>query len=322
MNPGVDDWPGQFLAGIERAAQHWLARLREHPMLAPAVWAADGGHALRALTWCADCGRYNELAADLAVALAQNMMQRGHWHEWETLLRRVFDRVGPALDPDRLWELTHVLGQPLLRLHRFAEAIALAERNYQLAAARGDLGRRQAALSRLAEIHLMAEAFDRALPYAEAATALAAARGDPVGEADGLIGAARALMELGDLPEAERRLARALALTTATGSLAFQAKTHIFLGHAARLAGDWAAALAQFRAALPLVSAIGDAVGVGTVLSNIGWALTYLGGWEEGAAALTEAIRLLARHGNTPAEAVARQRLAELRQRAAENRAG
>jgi hypothetical protein len=65
------------------------------------------------------------------------------------------------------------------------------------------------------------------------------------------------------------------------------------------------------------VAACNDAVGVGTVLSNIGWALSHLGGWEEGAAALEEAIRLLARHGNAPAEATARQRLAELRRRAA-----
>jgi tetratricopeptide (TPR) repeat protein len=316
MNEDAADWPELFLAGIERAARHRLALLRERPLLAAQVSGSSSGHAFRALTWCADCGRYNELAADLAVALTRNVMRLGHWHEWEIVLRRVLARTGPALDDDRLWELTHALGHLLFRLHCFEESIVLTERNYQLAVARGDLARQQAALIRLAEIHLNAEHFDQALRYAEGATELALALGDLIGEADGLINAARALMELGDLPEAERRLAQALVRATAAGAPAYLAKTHIFLGHAARLRGDWAAALAQFRQALPMVAAINDAVGVGTILSNIGWALTHLREWEEGAAALEEAIRLLARHGNAPAEAVARQRLAELRRRA------
>lgn len=317
MNPPSNDWQTLFLTGVERTARHWLSFFRDRPVMVTETWTHSSGHAFRALTWCADCGRYDELAADLAMALFGNVMRLGYWHEWEITLRHVIARTAPALDAGRQWDLNQALSYLLLRLHRFEESCTIAEQNYQVALTRGDGARQQLAQMHLTEGYLNAEAFAQALHWAEKVTALAIARSNPIEEADGLIGAARTLMDLGDIAEAERRLAKALALTTTAGAPAYQAKTHIFLGHAARLRGDWAAALAQFRQALPMVAAINDAVGVGTILSNIGWALTHLGGWEEGAAALEEAIRLLAEHGNAPAEAAARQRLAELRRRAA-----
>jgi tetratricopeptide (TPR) repeat protein len=213
MNQDTGDWPGLFQAGIERAAQHWLSFFGDRTRVDAETWAANGGHALRTLTWCIDSRRYLEVAADLALALHTKMMYLGYWQEWETLLRRLIVQATPALDAERLWELTQALGSLSLRLHRFAEAIALAERNDQLAATRGDLARQQAAQIRLAEIHLNAEHFDQALGHAEEATELAMALGDPIGEADSLINAARALMDLGDIAEAERRLTKALALT-------------------------------------------------------------------------------------------------------------
>jgi tetratricopeptide (TPR) repeat protein len=316
MNPPSNDWQALFVAGIERTARHWLSFCRDRPMMDAETWAHCSGHAFRALTWCTDCGQYNELAADLAMALFGNVIRLGYWQEWEIILRRVIAQTAQTIDAERLWDLNAILSYLLLRLHRLDEAIALSKQNYQIAAAQQDVFRQQSTLMHLAETYLNAEAFDLALRYAEEAAGLAITRGDPIGEADGLINAARALMDLGDVAEAERRLVRALTLTTAAGSPIYQAKTYLFRGHAARLRGDWAAALAQFRQALPMVADSNDAVGVGTILSNIGWALSHLGGWEEGAAALEEAIRLLAHHGNSPAEAAARQRLAELRRRA------
>jgi tetratricopeptide (TPR) repeat protein len=322
MNPPSNDWQTLFVAGIERTARHWLSFFRDRPLMDAETWAASSGHALRALTWSVSSGRYNELAADLALALTSSVMRLGYWHEWEITLRQVIAQVAETIDTERLWDLNAVLSYLLLRLHRLDESIALSKQNYQIAAARQDVSRQQSTLMHLAETYLNAEAFDQALPCAENATALAIALGDPIGEADGLINAARALMDLGDIAEAERRLAKALALTTAIGAPVYQAKTHIFLGHATRLRGDWAATLAQFRTALPMVADSNDAVGVGTILSNIGWALSHLGEWAEGAAALEEAIRILAEHGNGPAEAAARQRLAELRRRAAGGASG
>jgi tetratricopeptide (TPR) repeat protein len=312
----ANDLQELFHAGIERAGRHWLAFFRDRPA-DPDEWARLGGHALRALIWCADAGRYGELATDLVLALEWHVMYLGHWHEWESALRHVSARLGETVDAERQMILSVRLATLCWRLGRSEEALALLQHNYELVTARGDARLQWGVFEGMAEAYLNARGFDQALRCAEEGTGLAIAIGDRVKEAASLINAARALMELGQVPEAQRRLERALALTVAAGSIIFEAKARLFLGHAAAAAGDWALALARFREALPLVASYRDENGCATVLSNIGRALTELGQWDEAAVALEEAIRVLRRRGNTPAETVARQRLATLQARRA-----
>ncbi|MBM4459393.1 MAG: tetratricopeptide repeat protein [Chloroflexi bacterium] len=310
----ANDLQELFHAGIERAGRHWLAFFRDRPA-DPDEWARLGGHALRALSWCADSGRYGELATDLVLALEWHVMYLGHWHEWESSLRHVSARLGETIDAERQILLGGRLATLCWRLGRSEEALALQQQDYELAVACGDARLQWGVLEGMAEAYLNARRFDQALRCAEQATGLAIAIGDLVEQAASLINAARALMELGEVPEVRRRLERALALAVAAGNIVFEAKARLFLGHAAVAAGDWALALARFREALPLVASYRDEVGRATVLSNIGRALTELGQWDEAAVALEEAIRVLRRHGNTPAETVVRQRLAALQAR-------
>ncbi|MCX6028999.1 MAG: tetratricopeptide repeat protein [Chloroflexi bacterium] len=303
-----------FHAGIERAGRHWLAFFQKAPR-DPEIWARCGGHALRALIWCADSPGHGELATDLVTALESHVMQLGHWHEWESMLRRVIARVADTVDVARLWDMNGYLAMVLARMHQLDEAIALMQRSYEMAGARQDTVQQQGVLVALSEAYLNARSFDLALRCAEDATALAVVFGDPVKEADALTNAARALLDLGDVAEAQRRLERALALTIAAGSVVWEAKARLFLGHAAGAVGDWALALARFHEALPLVAGYHDEVGRATVLSNMGRALTELGRWDEATVTLEEAIRVLRYHGNSPAEAVARQRLETLQAR-------
>jgi tetratricopeptide (TPR) repeat protein len=303
-----------FHAGVERAGRHWLAFFHGN-LPDPAAWECLGGHALRALIWCANSGRYGELAADLAAALDRHAQYLGHWHEWEPVLRHVIAQVGETIDAERQVTLNGILGSLCFRLHRFEEAIALLQRSYEFGVARHDLSQQAGALIGMSEAYLNARAFDLALQFADKATTLAIGFGDPVKEADALIDAARALLELGQVAEAQCRLERALTLTIAAGNVVWEAKARLFLGHAAGAAGNWALALARFREALPLVASYHDEVGRATVLSNIGRALTELGQWDEATATLEEAIRVLRYHGNAPAEAVTQQRLKTVRLR-------
>lgn len=308
------DLQATFRAGIERASCYWLAFFR-NVSPDPAVWAQCGGHALRALIWSADSQQGAELAADLALALNRHVMSLGHWYEWESTLRHLIARANGTVDADRGWELKAALASLLFRLHRLDEAIGLLQENYEFSVARGDLRRQAGALIGLSEAYLNACLPQPALRCAEEAVALALAVEDPVREADGLINTARALLQLGDIAEAQHRLERALALTVAAGSAVWEAKARLFLGHAAAAAGNWALALARFREALPIVAGYHDEVGRATVLSNIGRALTELGCWDEAIGALEEALRVFVYHGNAPAEAVTRQRLAALQAR-------
>ncbi len=308
MNTPQPDPQTVFHAGIERAGRHWLAFFQAAPRN-PEIWARCGGHALRALTWCIESGQSPELTADLAQALQSHVMQLGHWHEWESMMRRVIAQVAETVDVERAWALNSHFSSLLYRLHRLDESIALSQRSYELAVARQDIGRQEGVLIALAEAYLNAEAYDQALRCAEEATALALVLGEPIRETDALIDAARALMALGRVDEAERRLEQALALAQAAGDTVYTAKAHLFLGHAACADGRWALALERFERALPLVAGYHDEVGRATVLSNIGRALTELDRWDEATATLEEAIRVLRHHGNGPAEAVARQRL-------------
>ncbi len=304
----ADDAASIFIEGVARAGNHWLAYFRGRPTDL-ATWERAGGHALRALQWCADCPGFETLAADLVFALESHMMRMGQWYEWVDLLQHIVARIQPAIDLDRLVRLNAELCTICFRLHRLDEALALAQRWYEIGTAEGHRGWQYAALIQMAETHLNAEAFDLALDCAEEAYALAEHLADPVKKADALIDAARALLGQGHAAEAERRLESAIALTVASGDVVWQAKARLFLGHAASAQGRWAVALERFRAALALVDGYGDQVGCGTILSAMGPVYAELGQWAEASAALAEAIRILERHGNTPAVRVAQQRL-------------
>ena len=213
----------QFVAGAERAAQHWLAFWQAHSQELETL-APVSGHALRALEWCAACENTPDAAIDLALAIEPLMIRQGQWHEWEALLRRLLLKADATGSPERRFALRHNLAALYFRLHRIEESIALSQDNYRWAIDAGEDRRQAQAAINLAEAYLNAEQFDRALAHAEEATALASAHHLSWQEADGMINAARALMGMGELAEAERRLRQADALATATGYPVYQAK--------------------------------------------------------------------------------------------------
>lgn len=315
MTPLGEDPAAVFLAGVGRAGSHWLAFFRDRPT-DPATWERVGGHALRALRWCADCAGHEILTADLAHALQPQMMRLGQWHEWAGLLQHAIAAIESSVDLDRLVRAKAELCTVYFRLHRLDEAMALAQRCYDTGVAHQNQSWQYAGMIAMAEAHLNAQAFDLAFRCAEEASKLAAQMGDPVKEADGLANAAWALLGQGVTAEAEQRLERALALTLAAGDLVWQAKARLFLGHAARAQGRLALALERYRAAFSIVEGYGDQVGCGTILSAMGLVYTELGEWAAAWKALTQALEILERHGNTPAVNVTRQRLEMLAGRA------
>lgn len=312
----LSDLHAVFMEGAERAARYWTAFFRDRPT-DPVEWERFGGHALVTLDRCVEFGRMPELAVDLAAALHTHMTWQGSWHEWEAVLSHMAATTYAALDAQRQWNLNAGLSAFYSRLHRLEESIALAQRNYELAVAWGDLRRQYDAFILQAEAYLNAEAWDQALRCAEDALTLSDAIGGPILQADALIDSARALMHLGAVAEAEARLERSLTLTKQGGNINYEAKARLFQGHAAGARQDWPRALTYFSEALALVQSCGDEVGRGVVLGNLGRALLELGRWDEASEALEEALRIHRFHGNAPAEMVARARLAELHARRA-----
>lgn len=301
----------EFVAGLEHAAQHWLAFWQHNGHDVEAQRQARG-HALRALLWCADWGQDAERAADLVLALDRHMMWAGQWAEWELCLRRVIAGIGPQVRPERRFELQGCLAAIYFRLHRLDEALALARENERIAAALGDVRRQEAAAVLLAETYLNEPRFDFAQAHAERAVELAVSLGDQVLEADALIDLARALLGQDRIAEAEQHLARAYDLATAAEDTIYRCKAQLFRGHAAAARRDWSQSLIFCSEALNLVTSYGDEVGRGVVLTNMGRALIELGSWDEADQTLTEALRIHRFHGNTPAERVCVQRLQEL----------
>ncbi|OIO95262.1 MAG: hypothetical protein AUK03_05730 [Anaerolineae bacterium CG2_30_64_16] len=313
----IDSDPrAQFLAGMDRAARHWLVFWTGHAHQQEALLEARG-HALRALAWCATCDGSLDVAIDLALAMHGHMMWLGGWHEWQALLWQLFARASVAADPERQFALRHHISTICWRLHRLDESIALSEENQRWAISAGDRPRQLQVAMGLAETYLNAEAYDRALACAEEVAALAATLNALAQEADGLIDAARALLGLDELAEAERRLQRALSLAAAAGDVTYHAKAQLFIGHAAARGERWDEALRWFEAALELVASYGDEVGCATIKSHIGCALMEFGRWDEARRLLEEAVRVHRRCGNLPAEQLARQRLRELETRRA-----
>jgi tetratricopeptide (TPR) repeat protein len=305
-----------FAAGMARAAQHWLDFWQHNGHDAEAQRQARG-HALRALTWCAEWGTAPETTADLAVALHGYIMQVGQWHEWEACLRRVLVQTRAHIDEVRRYELQFCLAFLYFRLHRLDDAIALAQDNERLAVAAGDIRRQQKAVSMLAETYLNGQRFDLALDYAERARALAIIFEDTALQADSLINMARALLGLNRLDEAEEHLLRADRLVIEANNAVYQCKARLFLGHAAAARGEWRRSLDYCSDALALVQSYGDEAGYAVIRSHAGRALLELGRWDEATQALTEALRLHRYHGNAPAEQVCLQRLQDLHTRQA-----
>lgn len=305
-----------FLAGRERAAQHWLAFWQDHAQ-EPEALAAAYGHVLRALTWCAMADSPSLAAIDLALAVDVHMIRQGQWHDWEPLLRRFVAQAGATGSPERQYALRHSLATICFRLHRLEESIALSQDNHRWATAIGDRRRQAQAAINLAEAYLNAEVFDRALAHAEEAAALGAALHLPWMEADGMIDAARASMGLGELAAAEQRLRQADVLASAAGYPVYQAKAQLFLGQVLGRRGCWQEALAHLETARQLVASYGDEVGRATVQIHLGRALAELGRPDEAVQVLEDAVIIQRRHGNWPAERAAVQRLQELRARKA-----
>lgn len=315
MTPLVEDPAAVFLAGVGRAGNYWLAFFRDRPTDL-AIWERVGGHALRALRWCADCAGHETLTADLAHVLQSQMMRLGQWHEWAILLQHAIAAIESSVDLDRLVRAKAELCTVYFRLHRLDEAMALAQHCYDIGVTQQKRSWQYAGTIAMAEAHLNAQAFDLAFRCAEEATMLAALMEDPVKEADGLANAAWALLGQGITEEAEQRLERALALTIAAGDFVWQAKARLFLGHAARAQGRLALALERYHAAFSIVEGYGDQVGCGTILSAMGLVYTELGEWAAARKTLSEALQILERHGNTPAVNITRQRLEILAERA------
>lgn len=308
-----------FAAGMERAAQHWLDYWRHNGHDSEARRQARG-HALRALTWCADWEMVPDTTADLAVALHGHMMWESQWSEWEPCLRRVLVQTREHIDDARRYKLQDCLAFMYFRLHRLDEAIALAEDNERIALAAGDISRQEQAAMILAETYLNVPRYDVALAYAEHATHLAVTLGDAVREADGHIDTARALLGLGTIADAEQHLACAYDLATAAGSVVYRCKAQLFRGHAAAARLDWQRSLDYCSDALTLVQEYGDEAGYGVVLTNMGRALIGLRRWDEAKKVWEQALRIHRFHGNAPAERVCLSLLAELHAHQSEER--
>jgi tetratricopeptide (TPR) repeat protein len=308
------DAPTWFRAGIERAAQRWLACLQPQsdPRALPPR-ALD--HALRCLGWCLEADQCPELAIDLALALHTAMIRIGQWQAWEPCLRQVVATCAPQVNPERRLSAQNSLCAIWFRMGYLDEAIELAEQNRKFAVDTRNVALHYAAASILAEAYLNADSHDLALHYAEETIALAAVTANKALEADGWINAARALLGLQAFAEADWRLWQAHALALAAGDVVYQAKARLFMGHSTARRGLWQEAVAHFEAARTLVTSYGDEVGRATVQSNLGWVLTELGRWDEAACLLEDAVRILHHHGNAPAERNALRRLSDLENR-------
>ena len=319
-----------FLSGVERSLQHWLARWRQpadHLALQP-LW----GHALRALWWAATTGACLPLAVDLAIALHSDMMYSGQWQEWKACLVRLAPAAADQVDAARLFELLHRLATMCFRQGDLDEALTWGEHVLALAAAGQDRVGQVIAANLLAEIYLAAEHFAPAQVYAEQAVALAAAGGDAPRRADALINRARvhleaavaaagglAAVELQPLTAAqtaalEAWLHEALALVQASGDRAYETKAHLFLYHALAARGQWTQALWRAQTALSLVESYGDDAGRGVVLYAVGRSLAGLGRRTEAIEALQTSISIHEHHGNRPAQQNTQRRLERLLQ--------
>lgn len=314
-----------FLSGLERSMQHWLAHWRQpadHAGLQP-LW----GHALRSLWWAATTAACLPLAVDLAIALHSDMMYSGQWHEWKACLTRLAAASADRVDAERQFDLWHYLTAACFRLGEMDEALSRGKRLLALAEASQDRMQQTIAANLLVEIYLAAEHFAPAQTYAEQAVARAAATGDAQRRADALINRARAhlgaaVAAAGGQEVVERQpltaeqtaaleawLHEALALVQASCDVVFQTKSHLFLHHALAARGEWTQALWRAQTALSLVESYGDDAGRGVVLHAIGRSLAGLGRRAEAIEALQTAISIHERHGNRPAQQNTQRRL-------------
>lgn len=306
------DAPVCFCAGVERAAQRWLACWQPNSDPQPPR-ALE--HALRSLGWCLETGQNPDLTIDLALALHTPMLRIGQWHTWEPCLRKVVEMCTPQVNQARRLSAQNSLGVLWFRMGRLEEAIRLAQQNREIAAGMGDVALQYAAASILTEAYLNNDSYELALRHAEETITLAAAMANAALEADGWINAARALLGLEAYAEADQRLWQAHALALAADNAVYQAKARLFMGHSAARRAQWQAAVTHFESAHTLVTSYGDEVGRATVQSNLGWVFTELGRWDAAARLLEDAVRVLRQHGNDPAERVALRRLSELEAR-------
>jgi len=235
-------------------------------------------------------------------SIAHIQLQLGHIEAALETYRAAVDLSRRARHADGLVQSLRMLGNALLGLARYEEALPCLEEAAQLFAQLED---------RVSEAEMrtgVAQILERRSPHeaAEAWTAVLALqreRGDSRSELEAREGLARALRSAGSADDAVAAFESALALAAIIGARAREAAIRNVLGILEWERGRYAEALRHYESALALIRPEGNPAQEAVILNSLGVSLAKLGRPDEARTVLEESLALSRANGERQLEA-------------------
>ncbi|UOX85791.1 tetratricopeptide repeat protein [Amycolatopsis sp. FBCC-B4732] len=278
----------------------------------PAAWFAAERHtSVAAVSLAADNG-FDDLAWQLASALAPYFDLRGHqddWHSTHLIALAAARRTG-SLRAEAIVQRN--LGQYLLYQDEYAGSRVAFEESRALFERVGDAQGVGIALTGLATILRIEGEDDRALDHCHEALKLFAEADDPHGEAVARIGAGAVWMSRGCYAAAKRWFTDALELSAAIGDRHREAHAFKRLGLLFQHQGNLAAAREHVDRAIAIFTDLGDDHCVGYANQNLGELCLHSGDFAHAQLLLVNSLSVHRRNGDRRSEAEVSQLLGEL----------
>ena len=235
-------------------------------------------------------------------SIAHIQLQLGHIEAALETYRAAVDLSRRARHADGLVQSLRMLGNALLGLTRYEEALPCLEEAAQLFAQLED---------RVSEAEMrtgVAQILERRSPHeaAEAWTAVLALqreRGDSRSELEAREGLARALRSAGSADDAVAAFESALALAATIGARAREVAIRNVLGILEWERGRYAEALRHYESALALIRPEGNPAQEAVILNSLGVSLAKLGRPDEARTVLEESLALSRANGERQLEA-------------------